>query len=92
MGAYSNRRTRQGRPSLHALGLALDAAKFKTAGVSHSVENDFVRGLGQSCVPDAPVLNQMACQLRRLGLFRELITPDHDADHHDHFHLAIVPL
>ena len=27
-----------------------------------------------------------------LRLFRELITPDHDADHRDHVHLAIVPL
>jgi len=92
MGAYVNRRTRAGRPSLHALGLALDAAKFKSARGSHSVARDYVRGLGHSCYQDAPPLNQMACQLRQLGLFRELITPDHDADHHDHFHLAIVPL
>jgi hypothetical protein len=92
MGAYVNRTTRRGRPSLHALGLALDAAKFKSKRGSHSVARDYVRGLGPTCVDDAPTLNQMACQLRHLGLFRELITPDHDSDHHDHFHLAIVPL
>jgi hypothetical protein len=92
MGAYVNRTTRRGRPSLHALGLALDAAKFKSKHESHSVARDYVRGLGPACVDGAPTLNQMACQLRHLGLFRELITPDHDSDHHDHFHLAIVPL
>lgn len=92
MGAYVDRRTRRGRPSLHALGLALDAAKFKSSGTSHSVARDYARGLGTGCYSDAPPLNQIACQLRDLGLFRELITPDHDADHHDHFHLAIVPL
>lgn len=92
MGAYVNRTTRSGRPSLHARGLALDAAKFKSKHASHSVARDYVRGLRSACRSDAPALNQMACQLRELGLFRELITPDHDSDHHDHFHLAIVPL
>lgn len=91
MGAYVDRRTRRGRPSLHARGLALDAARFKSSSTSHSVSRDYARGLGSGCFEGAPPLNQIACQLRDLGLFRELITPDHDADHHDHFHLAIVP-
>lgn len=91
MGAYVDRRTRRGSPSLHALGLALDAATFKSEGNSHSVAHDYERGV-RGCSPQAPPLNQLACELRRLRLFRELITPDHDADHHDHFHLAILPL
>jgi len=91
-GAYSNRTTRRGRPSLHALGLAIDAARFKFSNSSQSVEDGFARGWGAGCWPDAPVLNRVVCQLRGLGLFRELITPDHDADHHDHVHLGIVPL
>ncbi len=89
-GAYVNRGTRGGRPSLHAQGLALDAARFKFSRMSQSVSEDFGRGAG--CWPEAPVLNRVVCQLRGLGLFRELITPDHDADHHDHVHLAIAPL
>lgn len=91
-GAYANRTTRGGRPSLHAMGLALDAASFQFAGMRQSVSADYARGLGAGCWPEAPAINQVVCHLRGLGLFRELITPDHDADHHDHVHLAIAPL
>jgi hypothetical protein len=91
-GAYANRATRRGRPSLHARGLALDAARFKFANVSQNVEKDYARGWGAGCWPEAPAINQVVCQLRSLRLFRELITPDHDSDHHDHVHLAIAPL
>jgi hypothetical protein len=91
-GAYSNRTTRRGRPSMHALGLAVDAARFKFQDTSASVVHDYAKGWGAGCWPDAPALNRLVCELRGLGLFRELITPDHDADHHDHVHLGIVPL
>jgi hypothetical protein len=91
-GAYANRGTRRGRASLHARGLALDAARFKFAKVSQNVAKDYARGWGAGCWPEAPAINQVVCQLRGLRLFRELITPDHDADHHDHVHLAIAPL
>jgi hypothetical protein len=93
-GAYANRGTRRGGPSLHARGLALDAArfKFKSTAQSQSVAKDYARGWGAGCWPEAPAINQVVCQLRGLKLFRELITPDHDSDHQDHVHLAIVPL
>lgn len=94
-GAYSYRNTRSGRLSLHARGLAIDirAVSFRqashTQGTMQSVEDHFVRGLGGGCFADAPPLNQLACALRRLELFSEFITPDHNRDHHDHFHLAL---
>lgn len=89
-GAYANRSTRRGRPSLHAMGLALDAAAFKFTSTRQSVAEDYARGV--DCRSEAPAVNQVVCHLRSLGLFRELITPDHDADHDDHVHLAIAPL
>ena len=91
-GAYANRTTRRGRPSLHALGLALDAARFRFPDQNASVAKSYAQGLGGGCSPEAPALNRVVCELRALGLFRELITPDHDADHQDHVHLGIVPL
>jgi hypothetical protein len=91
-GAYSNRTTRSGRSSLHADGLALDMARLKFPDSSLSVLDAFGRGWGAGCSEQAPALNQVVCQLRELGLFRELITPDHDADHYNHVHVAIVPL
>lgn len=89
-GAYADRSTRRGRPSLHAMGLALDAAAFRFASTRQSVAEDYARGVG--CWQEAPAVNQVVCRLRDLRLFRELITPDHDADHDDHVHLAIAPL
>jgi hypothetical protein len=98
-GAYVFRSTRSGRPSRHALGLAIDihALTFTSAGYSPplsrlEVKRDFRKGIGSGCAPDAPRLNQVACRLKQLGLYRELLTPDYDRDHHDHFHLAIWPL
>ncbi len=91
-GAYANRTTRGGRPSLHAQGLALDVARLEFPDASLSVLRSYARGQGAGCRQGAPALNRVVCQLRELGLFRELITPDHDADHQDHVHLGIVPL
>lgn len=91
-GAFSNRMTRGGRPSLHAQGLALDVARFKFPDARLDVASNYERGWGAGCRPNAPALNRVVCQLRELGLFRELITPDHDDDHRDHVHLGILPL
>jgi hypothetical protein len=91
-GAYSNHTTRSGRASLHADGLALDVARIKFPDASLTVLRAFGRGWGSGCSEQAPAVNQVVCQLRELGLFRELITPDHDADHYNHVHLGIVPL
>jgi hypothetical protein len=91
-GAYVYRTQKNGRPSRHALGLAIDLHRFRVGGASVDVETQFGRGLGEGCGEDAPALNRIVCQLRRLQLFEEVITPDHNADHHDHIHLAISPV
>ena len=91
-GAYVNRRTRAGRPSRHAQGLAIDLHAWTFGDDRLEVKRAFSRGLANGCSTEAPQLNRVACRLRQLGLFKELLTPDHDGDHHDHFHLAIAPL
>jgi len=91
-GAYSYRRTRSGRLSLHARGLAIDLHEFVVAGRTLSVDRDYALGQNHGCSSTTPVLNRLACSLRASGMFRELLTPDSDPDHHDHFHLAIAPL
>lgn len=88
-GAYVYRTTRGGRLSLHARGLALDVHDAIAGGTVLTVKKDFARGAG--CSGDLPLLNRVACDLRALGWFRELLTPDDDRDHHDHFHLAVSP-
>lgn len=91
-GAYSYRLTRQGRWSLHAYGLAVDVHEFVIDGRRYRVDTDYVAGMSAPCAPDAPELNRLACRLRATGGLRELLTPDSNADHRNHFHLGIAPL
>lgn len=90
-GAYAYRMARVGRLSLHAWGLAIDVHKMTLGGASLSLQADYERGTPELCASERP-LNRVACRLKALGLFRELLTPDTDADHYDHFHLSIAPL
>jgi hypothetical protein len=89
-GAYSYRMARVGRLSLHAYGLALDVHEITADGKSYVVARDFARGLPNGCAADAPILNRLACRLATLRLFQELLTPDSNADHRDHLHVAIA--
>jgi hypothetical protein len=91
-GAYVYRTTRHGRPSLHALGLAIDVHRIRMGNQRLSVSRDYARGQGRSCEEGSAVLNRLACELDRTGLFEQVITPDDDSDHRDHLHLAIRPL
>ncbi|MCE7892766.1 MAG: hypothetical protein DYH12_24190 [Sorangiineae bacterium PRO1] len=88
-GAYSYRMSRVGRLSLHAHGLALDVHEVQFGTSWQSVERDFARGLPDGCAAQSPLLNQLGCRLRATHLFKELLTPDYDADHHNHFHLEL---
>jgi hypothetical protein len=90
-GVYVYRTSRVGRLSYHAYGLAIDLHSFHINGREYSVKRDFARGIGDGCSHNAPPLNRVSCVLRRAGLFKEMLTPDYNADHHDHFHLGLVP-
>lgn len=88
-GAYVYRTTRTGKLSLHAHGLAIDLHDIVVGGTTLTVKEHFARGGG--CGGDVPLLNRIACDLAETRLFRELLTPDSNRDHHDHFHLAVAP-
>jgi hypothetical protein len=89
-GAYSYRMARVGRLSLHAYGLALDIHEVTADGKSFVVAKDFAKGLPNGCASNAPLLNRLACRFAQLRLFQELLTPDSNADHRDHLHIAIA--
>ncbi len=91
-GAYVYRTTSSGRPSLHARGLAIDLHAVRSGANWFDVERDYEHGTGPECDSVTPFLNHVYCRLRQLELFREIITPDHNAEHHDHFHLGIAPI
>jgi hypothetical protein len=89
-GAYSYRMAKVGRLSLHAYGLALDVHEVTADGRSYEVIRDFRRGLSNGCAADAPLLNRLACRFAQLRIFQELLTPDSNADHRDHLHVALA--
>jgi hypothetical protein len=88
-GVYTYRMSRTGRLSLHAHGLAIDVHEAFADGTWLSVKRDYQAGLTEPCADGAPLLNRATCKLKATSLFRELLTPDHNADHRDHLHLAI---
>jgi len=91
-GAYVYRLSAKRRVSLHAYGLAIDLHGFTRFGVHYEVKRDFRRGLGSALGAEAPVANAVAARLRNSGLFHEYLTPDDNADHHDHVHIGVSPL
>jgi hypothetical protein len=91
-GVYVYRMSRVGRLSMHAYGLAIDLHEFIASGSRLEVEEAYQTGLADPCSASAPVLNRLACGFKALGLFKEVLTPDYNADHHDHFHLGLKPL
>ncbi|MEI9948944.1 MAG: extensin family protein [Pseudomonadota bacterium] len=91
-GAYVYRLSAKGRVSLHAYGLALDMHGFTRFGVHYEVQHDFHKGLGTKLEAETPVTNAIAARFHNSGLFHEYLTPDDNADHHDHVHVGVSPL
>jgi len=80
------------------------AASESGGGTVVEVSRDFEPRVGKWAVlPDAAecvghprtdvgrMLRTLACRLRASSVLREVITPDDNADHHDHFHLEAYP-
>ena len=91
-GAYVYRLSNKGRVSLHAYGLAIDLHGFTRLGTHYEIQHDFHKGIGLTTADDAPIANGFASRLRLSGLFHEYLTPDDNADHHDHVHVGVSPL
>jgi hypothetical protein len=90
------------KPSQHSFGLAIDMTRLKRAdGSEWVIERDFQGALGEPVCgagararpelsADASALRDFICDVARSGLFHHILTPNHDAAHHDHFHLDIA--
>jgi len=90
------------KPSQHSFGLAIDMTRLKRGdGTELVVERDFQGALGepvcgeaararQELSSEASELRDLICDVARSGLFHHILTPNHDAAHHDHFHLDIA--
>jgi hypothetical protein len=91
-GAYVFRLSNKHRISLHAYGLAIDLHGFTRLGTHYEIQQDFRKGIGLTTADDAPIANGFASRLRESGFFHEYLTPDDNADHHDHVHVGVSPL
>ncbi len=85
-------------PSFHTMGLALDMARFWTAGGWLSVERDFVATPDRhTCQGPAPTdrrartLREIACEMAASHLFASVLTPNYNAGHRNHFHIDARP-
>ncbi len=85
-----------GRLSRHANGLAADIFEVRgPGGFSANVLKDWVRArggpgdcLGGVTDPKGRVLRRMACALEYSGLLFQVLTPDSNHQHRNHFHLS----
>ena len=86
----------------HCGALAIDIHAFKRAdGTTLSVERDFHGRIGlATCVDgvgptrytrDAGELWAIACGAAEQALFNVVLTPNFNAEHHNHFHLELTP-
>jgi hypothetical protein len=90
------------KPSQHSYGLAIDLTRLKRAdGSELVVERDFQGAIGEPVCGEAArarpelsseagALRDLICDVARSELFHHILTPNHDAAHHDHFHLDIA--
>jgi hypothetical protein len=85
----------------HLAGLAIDvAALVKEDGTRLEVRLDWRRGPGAgTCRDDAQragrseragELHGLLCGVVDAGIFHEVLTPNHDPKHWDHFHMEIL--
>jgi len=86
MGSFACRRVNgSSRVSQHATGLAIDIGGFRLSdGTTVSVERDW-----NEPGPKRLFLRHLARQA--CGYFSVVLTPDSNADHHNHLHLDIGP-
>jgi len=92
----------QGRPRHHVAGLAIDIAAFvKKDGTRLDVRRDFRGRIGTKTCTDADLprgaptpgtheLRGLLCDVVEARTFHQILTPNHDHRHVDHFHLEVM--
>lgn len=89
----------KGTPSQHAYGLAIDIGSLRRAdGQRWVVQTDWTTERGSSPCPgpglESPAaagLRDVVCSSLRRGDFNTYVTPNHNADHDNHFHFDVIP-
>ncbi|MCA9633909.1 MAG: extensin family protein, partial [Myxococcales bacterium] len=88
---------RSGKPSQHGLGLAIDVASLELRdGTRLEIQRDFAGSIGapvctEQSEPASRWLRAMVCATHQSRVFNLILTPNYNADHHDHVHLDLEP-
>ncbi len=78
--------------SEHARARALDvAAVRRVEGSVYTVSSDWEQHQPVPATAAGAFLRQLVSNLFEAGVFNIVLTPDFNADHHDHFHLDLTP-
>jgi hypothetical protein len=79
----------------HCGGLAVDIATFKRKdGSTLIVDRDFHGKVGQSTCTTHPAPNELwsfVCDAADRGLFNVILSPNYNAQHHNHLHVEVTP-
>ncbi len=91
---------KHGRPLHHTAALAIDVAAFvKDDGTRVEVRRDWRGHVGDpTCAganaagarEDTLALRGILCEVAREKLFHQVLTPNHNEQHKDHFHLEVM--
>ena len=91
---------KDGRPLHHTAGLAIDVASFvREDGTRLEVRRDWRGRVGERTCDEgewapgserAEELHGILCELAKDKLFHQVLTPNHDVRHRDHFHLEVM--
>jgi hypothetical protein len=78
--------------SEHGRGRAFDIAGVRVAdGRTYMVLDHWERNQPSPATDAGRFLRQLVTTLFESGTFNVVLTPDFNADHHDHFHLDLTP-
>jgi hypothetical protein len=85
--------------SQHAHATAIDLHEFRTgAGETYNVETDWMIDPDPEATcststlgPKDTLLHQLVCGWDATNLFHVILTPNYNADHHNHFHVDLTP-
>jgi hypothetical protein len=93
--AYQRRNVRgTNRPSKHSYGLAIDLHSLGDLEVADDYEQGLGDGMdciGAPLTAGGTLLRTVLCRMERSGLFRNVLSPDYDEDHWNHFHVEALP-
>jgi len=86
LGVYNCKVSADGKPSRHGMGNAIDVAKFHgTDGTTYTIYQYYFQNTDVG-----RMLRNIAEQLHQHKVFNQVLTPEYNEQHANHFHLDLT--